>query len=70
MQSGERQSGRMRTLYLQAMLNQDVGYFDIDTSTGEIVSSISSDTALVQDAISEKVCIDAILLIVHKYALL
>lgn len=54
MQSGERQSGRMRTLYLQAMLNQDVGYFDIDTSTGEIVSSISSDTALVQDAISEK----------------
>eukprot|EP00250_Pteridium_aquilinum_P013715 c21526_g1_i1 orf=740-4684(+) len=54
MQTGERQSGRMRTQYLQAMLNQDVGYFDIDTSTGEIVSSISSDTALVQDAISEK----------------
>ena len=55
MQSGERQSGRMRIKYLQAMLNQDVGYFDIDTSTGEIVTSISTDTALVQDAISENV---------------
>eukprot|EP00249_Psilotum_nudum_P017807 c26498_g2_i1 orf=1-1242(-) len=54
MQTGERQSARMRTEYLKAMLNQDVGFFDIDTSTGEIVSSISSDTALVQDAISEK----------------
>ena len=53
--TGERQSGRMRIQYLQAMLNQDVGYFDIDTSTGEIVNSISTDTALVQDAISEKV---------------
>ena len=55
MMTGERQSGRMRIQYLQAMLNQDVGYFDIDTSTGEIVNSISTDTALVQDAISEKV---------------
>jgi ABC-type multidrug transport system fused ATPase/permease subunit len=55
MMTGERQSGRMRIQYLQAMLNQDVGYFDIGTSTGEIVASISADTALVQDAISEKV---------------
>ncbi|KAH7427129.1 hypothetical protein KP509_10G031400 [Ceratopteris richardii] len=54
MQTGERQSARMRIQYLQAMLNQDVGYFDVDSSTGEIVNSISSDTALVQDAISEK----------------
>lgn len=58
MQTGERQSGRMRTLYLQAMLNQDVGFFDVDISTGEIVNGISSDTALVQDAISEKVCMN------------
>eukprot|EP00250_Pteridium_aquilinum_P012696 c20881_g3_i1 orf=183-830(+) len=54
MLTGERQSGRMRIEYLKAMLNQDVGYFDVDISTGEIVSRISSDTALVQDAISEK----------------
>ncbi|KAJ7526699.1 hypothetical protein O6H91_16G018900 [Diphasiastrum complanatum] len=54
MQSGERQSARMRMKYLKAMLSQDVGYFDTDTTTGEIVNSISSDTILVQDAISEK----------------
>lgn len=55
MQTGERQSARMRTAYLRAMLAQDVGFFDTDASTGEIVSRISSDTLLVQDAISEKV---------------
>ena len=55
MQTGERQSARMRVAYLQAMLAQDVGFFDTDASTGEIVSRISSDTLLVQDAISEKV---------------
>lgn len=55
MQTGERQSARMRISYLQAMLSQDVGFFDTDCTTGEIVSRISSDTLLVQDAISEKV---------------
>jgi ABC-type multidrug transport system fused ATPase/permease subunit len=55
MQTGERQSARMRVAYLKAMLAQDVGFFDTDASTGEIVSRISSDTVLVQDAISEKV---------------
>ncbi|CAM6016899.1 unnamed protein product [Sphagnum balticum] len=54
MQTGERQSARMRISYLQAMLSQDVGFFDTDCTTGEIVSRISSDTLLVQDAISEK----------------
>lgn len=38
------------------MLSQDVGFFDTDITTGEIVSRISSDTILVQEAISEKVC--------------
>ncbi|CAM6127718.1 unnamed protein product [Calypogeia fissa] len=54
MWTGERQSGKMRAKYLKAMLSQDVGFFDTDISTGEIVSRISSDTVLVQDAISEK----------------
>eukprot|EP00249_Psilotum_nudum_P022768 c28638_g1_i1 orf=285-3995(-) len=52
--TGERQSTRMRTEYLKAMLSQDVGFFDTDTSTGEIVIGISSDTILVQEAIGEK----------------
>ncbi|KAG0586096.1 hypothetical protein KC19_2G063800 [Ceratodon purpureus] len=54
MQSGERQAARMRVRYLQSMLKQDVSFFDTDAKTGDIVSSISSDTLLVQDAISEK----------------
>lgn len=52
--TGERQSARIRLHYLKAMLNQDVGFFDTDTSTGEIVVGISSDTILVQEAIGEK----------------
>jgi ATP-binding cassette subfamily B (MDR/TAP) protein 1 len=37
------------------MLKQDISFFDTDARTGDIVSSISSDTLLIQDAISEKV---------------
>lgn len=55
MQTGERQAARIRVKYLEALLKQDVGFFDTDARTGEIVSSISSDTLLIQDAISEKV---------------
>ncbi|KAG6551372.1 hypothetical protein Mapa_007018 [Marchantia paleacea] len=54
MQTGERQSARLRAKYLEALLRQDVGFFDTDTSTGKFVQSISSDPLMVQDAISEK----------------
>ncbi|MCO5556388.1 hypothetical protein L7F22_009937 [Adiantum nelumboides] len=56
MYTGERQSGRIRVQYLDAMLRQDVGFFDTEITTGEIVVGISSDTILVQEAIGEKVC--------------
>jgi len=55
MQTGERQAARIRVLYLKAMLQQDISYFDVDARTGEVVNSIASDTLLIQDAISEKV---------------
>jgi ATP-binding cassette subfamily B (MDR/TAP) protein 1 len=54
MQTGERQSARIRTKYLRAMLAQDIAFFDKDASTGEIVSRISNDTLVVQEAIGEK----------------
>ncbi|KAL3698915.1 hypothetical protein R1sor_012991 [Riccia sorocarpa] len=54
MWTGERQSAKMRTKYLKAMLDQEVGFFDTEVTTGEIVSRISSDCILVQEAISEK----------------
>ncbi|KAF3965905.1 hypothetical protein CMV_009956 [Castanea mollissima] len=44
-----------RKKYLEAVLRQDVGFFDTDARTGDIVFSVSTDTLLVQDAISEKV---------------
>ncbi|XP_058187535.1 ABC transporter B family member 19-like [Rhododendron vialii] len=53
--TGERQVGTLRKKYLEAVLKQDVGFFDTDARTGDIVFSVSTDTLLVQDAISEKV---------------
>ncbi|KAI5673623.1 hypothetical protein M9H77_13987 [Catharanthus roseus] len=55
MVTGERQSARIRSLYLRAILSQDIAYFDKETSTGEIIERISGDTILIQDAIGEKV---------------
>ncbi|KAK4803765.1 hypothetical protein SAY86_003582 [Trapa natans] len=55
MYTGERQASTLRKKYLEAVLKQDVGFFDTDARTGDIVFSVSTDTLLVQDAISEKV---------------
>jgi ATP-binding cassette subfamily B (MDR/TAP) protein 1 len=57
MWTGERQSSRIRSKYLRAILRQDVGYFDVGTSTGEVVSRVNVDTLLMQDAVGEKVMI-------------
>ncbi|CAM6104109.1 unnamed protein product [Calypogeia fissa] len=54
MQSGHRQAIKLREKYLQALLRQDVAYFDTETNTGDIVNSIATDALAVQDAISEK----------------
>jgi len=40
--------------YIWAMLNQDVSFFDTDATSGEVVSEITNDIIIVQDAISEK----------------
>ncbi|KAK9274981.1 hypothetical protein L1049_022238 [Liquidambar formosana] len=55
MHTGERQAAKMRMAYLRAMLNQDISLFDTESSTGEVISAITSDIIIVQDAISEKV---------------
>ena len=55
MHSGERQAIKMRIRYLEAILRQDVAYFDTHAETGMLMDSVSSDTLMVQDAISEKV---------------
>ncbi|CAI5997677.1 unnamed protein product [Closterium sp. NIES-65] len=55
MHTGERQSARIRERYLAAILKQEIGFFDTESSSGQIVSNVSGDVLLVQDAISEKV---------------
>ncbi|KAK0581681.1 hypothetical protein LWI29_016795 [Acer saccharum] len=55
MVTGERQSGRIRRMYLKTILRQDVSFFDKETNTGEVVGRMSGDTVLIQDAMGEKV---------------
>ncbi|KAL5795827.1 hypothetical protein ACOSQ2_000647 [Xanthoceras sorbifolium] len=51
----ERQAARIRGLYLKTILRQDIGFFDNETNTGEVVGRMSGDTVLIQDAMGEKV---------------
>ncbi|TVU29728.1 hypothetical protein EJB05_21311, partial [Eragrostis curvula] len=53
--TAERQASRMRARYLRAVLRQDMEYFDLKAgSTSEVVTSVSSDSLMVQDALGEK----------------
>ncbi|KAG2591011.1 hypothetical protein PVAP13_5NG450640 [Panicum virgatum] len=40
---------------LQSVLRQEIAFFDVEMTTGQVVSRMSGDTVLVQDAIGEKV---------------
>ncbi|XP_010552465.1 PREDICTED: ABC transporter B family member 15-like [Tarenaya hassleriana] len=54
--TGERQAARMRERYLRAVLRQEVGYFDLHvTSTSDVITSVSSDSLVIQDVLSEKI---------------
>ncbi|XP_058212254.1 ABC transporter B family member 9-like isoform X2 [Rhododendron vialii] len=55
MVTGERQATRVRGLYLETILRQDIAFFDTETNTGEVIGRISGDTILIQDAMGEKV---------------
>lgn len=55
MVTGERQAARIRSLYLKTILRQDIGFFDKEINTGEIIGRMSGDTILIQDAMGEKV---------------
>ncbi|XP_078443154.1 putative multidrug resistance protein [Wolffia australiana] len=54
--TGERQAARMRATYLRAVLRQDIEYFDLQVdNTAQVVTSVSSDSLVIQDVLSEKV---------------
>ncbi|KAG6377083.1 P-loop containing nucleoside triphosphate hydrolase protein [Boletus reticuloceps] len=52
--TGEVNAKRIRERYLQAILRQDIAYFD-SVGAGEVATRIQTDTHLVQQGISEKV---------------
>ncbi|CAJ1972553.1 unnamed protein product [Sphenostylis stenocarpa] len=54
MQTGERQTARLRLKYLQAVLKKDINFFDNEARDANIIFHISSDAILVQDAIGDK----------------
>ncbi|XP_051132201.1 putative ABC transporter B family member 8 [Andrographis paniculata] len=54
--TSERQVLKIRYKYLEAVLRQEVGFFDSqEATTSEIINSISKDTSLIQEILSEKV---------------
>ncbi|KAL5768743.1 hypothetical protein ACOSQ2_015526 [Xanthoceras sorbifolium] len=54
--TSERQVLKIRYKYLEAVLRQEVGFFDSqEATTSEIINSISTDTSLIQEVLSEKV---------------
>lgn len=54
--TSERQVLKIRYKYLEAVLRQEVGFFDSqEATTAEIINSISKDTSLIQEVLSEKV---------------
>lgn len=54
--TAQRQASRMRSAYLKAILRQEVAYFDMHVrSTVDVVNSVSGDSLIIQEVISEKV---------------
>jgi ABC-type multidrug transport system fused ATPase/permease subunit len=52
--AGERQCKRIREVYYKAILRQDVGWFDTNSS-GDLTSRLSGDVTLMQDGMAEKI---------------
>lgn len=55
MSTGERQADRIRYLYLQALLRQDLSFFDLEVSSGVVVDGMTADTFHIKQATGEKV---------------
>ena len=53
--AGVRQANRIRHAYLASVLQQEVAFFDTDTSSGKLLNGLNEDTVTIQNAIGEKV---------------
>ncbi|RCV30019.1 hypothetical protein SETIT_6G060200v2 [Setaria italica] len=54
MYTSQRQMARMRMAYLRSVLSQDIGAFDTDLSTANIIAGATNHMSVIQDAIGEK----------------
>ncbi|KAI3737379.1 hypothetical protein L2E82_27379 [Cichorium intybus] len=53
--TAERQSARIRTKYLKAILRQQVGYFDTTLEASRVTTSISTDILNIHGVVGEKI---------------
>ena len=53
--AGVRQANRIRNAYLASVLQQEVAFFDTDTSSGKLLNGLNDDTVTIQNAVGEKV---------------
>ncbi|KAM0844976.1 hypothetical protein ACQ4PT_056697 [Festuca glaucescens] len=51
---GQRQMARMQMAYLRSVLNQDVGAFDTDLTTANIMAGATNHMSVIKEAIGEK----------------
>nr|CAD1820714.1 unnamed protein product [Ananas comosus var. bracteatus] len=54
MYASERQLARLRIAFLKAVLSQDIGAFDTDLTTAQIITGMTNHMSVIQDAIGEK----------------
>lgn len=55
MYTSERQLARLRLAFLRAVLSQDIEAFDTELTMGKIITGVTSNMSIIQDAIGEKV---------------
>ena len=49
-----RQTNRIRLLYLESVLRQDVGFFESETTSGELMQGLNEDCITIQQAIGDR----------------
>ncbi|XP_039134924.1 LOW QUALITY PROTEIN: ABC transporter B family member 2-like [Dioscorea cayenensis subsp. rotundata] len=54
MYTSERQLARLRLAFLRAVLSQDIEAFDTELTMGKIITGVTSNMSIIQDAIGEK----------------
>ena len=57
MYTSQRQMTRMQMAYLTSLLSQDIGAFDTDLTTANIMAGVTNHMSVIKEAIGEKVSV-------------